>query len=104
MAEGDVPSGSRVSALTKVSCDQPHRAEVYALLIMPDDRYPGRTVIDAYIAKSEAELASYSTMAVKNPTIGIEVWYPRPKTWDNGDRVVAYIATTADSRIGSIKG
>jgi hypothetical protein len=100
----EYPSGSRISSLNKVSCGQPHRAEVCALLIAPDGPYPGRAAMDGYISKCGAELASYSPTAVKDPTIDMHALFPTPKTWDKGDRVVACIATTADSRTGSIKG
>jgi Septum formation/Domain of unknown function (DUF4190) len=100
----DVPSSSRVASLNKVSCDQPHRGEVYALLTMPDGPYPGQTAMDTYKYRCEPELASYSPMAVKDPAIGTFVLYPSPETWDHGDRAVACIATVANSRTGSIRG
>jgi Septum formation len=100
----DVPTSSRVASLNKVSCDQPHRGEVYAVLTMPDGPYPGQTAMDEYKYKCEPELATYSPMAVTNPAIGTYVLYPSPETWDKGDRAVACIATVETRRTGSIKG
>ena len=38
----DIPDSSRVLYVKSVSCDQPHKGEVFAVLPLPDGGFPGR--------------------------------------------------------------
>ena len=100
----DVPNGTLVQTVPKVSCDQPHAGEAYAVLTMPDGNYPGQSAINEWQNKCPGELESYSANAVNDESIGVFVLYPTAETWAQGDRAIVCIATTDDKRTGSLKG
>jgi hypothetical protein len=99
----EIPNSSRVYSLNKVTCDQPHKGEVYAVLTMPDGDYPGQATIDEFKHKCGPALQSYSSTAMEDPAIGMYVLYPTPETWVAGDRIVTCIATSDTPRSGSVK-
>jgi hypothetical protein len=100
----EIPDSSRVYSLNKVSCDKPHKGEVYAVLTMPGGDYPGQSAIDEFKHKCGPELESYAPAAMEDPSIGVYVLYPTPETWVTGDHVVTCIATADPPRSGSVKG
>jgi putative regulator of septum formation/uncharacterized protein DUF4190 len=96
---------STVKTLPKVSCDKPHEGEVYALLPVSGDTFPGQTALrDEYGKKCESALGTYSPKAAADSAYQIYVLYPTQQTWDQGDRRVACLTITQDRRTGSVKG
>jgi Septum formation len=99
----EVQESTRVLSVRTVTCDQPHKGEVYAVLAMPDGDYPGQSTIDEYKDKCSPELLKYSPSALADPAIGVYVLYPSPETWEQGDHAVTCIATSDTPRTGSVK-
>jgi len=94
-----------VKTLPKVSCDKPHEGEVYALLQVSGDTFPGQTALrDEYGKQCESALSTYSSKAATDDAYQIYVLYPTQQTWDQGDRRVACLTITQDKRTGSVKG
>lgn len=100
----DIPDDARVLTLPTVDCAQPHGAEVFAVLTMPDGDYPGQQSIDEVQNQCPDELTAYAPNVTIDDSIGIYVLYPTPQTWDAGDRAVTCIATLTPKRSGSLKG
>jgi Domain of unknown function (DUF4190)/Septum formation len=96
---------ARVEWLPKVSCDEPHEGEVYALLPVSGDTFPGQARLDdEYEKKCVTELDTYSRNASADPAYQIYVLYPTQETWDQGHRrVVTCLTSTSDKRTGSVK-
>src|ERR1700758_689309 len=96
---------ANVKTLPKVSCDKPHEGEVYALLQVSGDTFPGQTALrDEYEKQCESALGTYSPKAAADSAYQIYVLYPTQQTWDKGDRHVACLTITTDKRTGSVKG
>jgi Septum formation/Domain of unknown function (DUF4190) len=96
---------ANVKTLPKVSCDKPHEGEVYALLQVSGDTFPGQTALrDEYDKQCESALGTYSPKAAADSAYQIYVLYPTQQTWDKGDRRVACLTITTDKRTGSVKG
>jgi hypothetical protein len=99
----ETPSGTdnKIGRLPKVSCDEPHQSEVYAILSVSGDRYPGISVLQSkYPLQCRQALVTYA----KDPlSIDIFVIYPSQETWDNGNRDVMCLTKTDDKRTGSVK-
>ena len=94
----------QVLRLPKVACDQPHEGEVYALVRVVTDDFPGQSILESeYRDRCVPALAVYSPGAATDPDVQISVLYPTRGTWDQGDRDVVCIAVTEDKRTGSIK-
>jgi hypothetical protein len=102
--EQNPANGSTVSQLPRVACDKPHEGEVFALLPVPGDTFPGEsTIMREYQGKCLDALQSYSPTAAEDPDIRNFVLYPTQGSWDRGDRQVACIAITTEKRSTSIK-
>ncbi|MGZ4513636.1 MAG: septum formation family protein [Mycobacterium sp.] len=101
----DAPAdGANVTRLPKVSCDEPHEGEVYAMIRVSGDTFPGQTAMQSeYEQRCMSALESYAPDAANDPGISGFLLYPSQETWDRGDRDVACIAITTDKRTGSIK-
>lgn len=100
----EIPEGDVVSRLETIDCGQPHAGEVFALLMVPDGEFPGRSVIDTYAEQCAPELAVYSPSSTTDDSVQLWVLYPTAETWADGDRAVTCIATLNPPRSGSIKG
>lgn len=100
----DVPTGTRVSSLNTTGCDQPHAAEIVAVLTMPDGSFPAESVLKRYKDKCRDALSSYSSTAMQDPNVDLAVMPPSEQSWAHGDRAMVCIATFSTKRTGSIKG
>jgi hypothetical protein len=100
----EIPGDTRVLTVKTIDCAEPHAGEVFAVLQMPGDEFPGQSAIDTYADKCSPELASYSPEAMTDDSIQLYVLYPTAETWDQGDRAVTCIATLDPPRSGSIQG
>ena len=96
--------GATVKTMPKVSCDKPHEDEVFALLPVSGDTFPGQaTLQNQYEKKCVTALATYSPKAAADSAYQIFILYPTQQTWDQGDRHVACLTITEDKRTGSVK-
>jgi Domain of unknown function (DUF4190)/Septum formation len=100
----DVPTGTRVSSLNTTGCEQPHAAEIVAVLTMPDGPFPAEAVLKDYKDKCRDSLSSYSSTAMQDPNVDLAVMPPSEESWRHGDRAMVCIATFTTKRTGSIKG
>jgi Domain of unknown function (DUF4190)/Septum formation len=96
--------GATVSRLSRVSCDEPHEGEVYAMIRVSGDTFPGQPAMRReYQPRCLSALESYAPDAAYDPSVDNFILYPSQETWDRGDRDVACIAITKDKPTGSIK-
>ncbi|MGQ0467566.1 MAG: septum formation family protein [Sporichthyaceae bacterium] len=98
----ELPSGSRVITMSVVDCDQPHLAEVYAVLEMPSGAFPGGAAVETFSQKCDPALENYAPKAHADEAVGIYTLYPTRTSWSLGDRVVTCIATLETAQTGSI--
>jgi hypothetical protein len=102
--ESTPSDNARVTTLPKVSCDKPHQGEVYAVMPVSGDKFPGEAALRSQFHQPcLSALESYAPGAVDDNTIDVFVLYPSQETWDHGDRDVACMAITNDKRTGSLK-
>lgn len=100
----EIPGDTRVLTVKTIECAEPHAGEVFAVLQMSGDEFPGQAAIDTYADKCSPELANYSPSAMTDDSVQLYVLYPTAETWEQGDRAVTCIATLDPPRSGSIKG
>lgn len=100
----EIPGDTRVLTVKTIDCAEPHAGEVFAVLQMPGDDFPGQAAIDTYADKCSPELATYSPSAMTDDSVQLYVLYPTAETWEQGDRAVTCIATLDPPRSGSLKG
>ena len=98
----DIPDSSRVLYVKSVSCDQPHKGEVFAVLPLPEGNFPGDAAVVKYADKCAPALADYAPDANSESGIQLFVLYPTADSWQRGDRSVTCIATSKNPRTGKI--
>ncbi|MGH3580629.1 MAG: septum formation family protein [Mycobacterium sp.] len=100
----ELPSDSSLVASVKtVECAEPHKGEVFAVITVPGNDFPGQAKIVGYQDKCQPALQTYSSAAMDDPEVGMFVLYPTEASWKRGDRALTCIATTDDPRSGSLK-
>jgi hypothetical protein len=98
------PDNAKIDTLPKVACSKPHEAEVYALLPVSGDSFPGQAAMERdYKDRCETALSAYSPKAAADSSVRMYVIFPSQETWDRGHRDVACMAITDDKRTGSLK-
>ena len=106
VAEGDclkeLPASGLVLTVDTVSCDEPHKGEIFSVLTMPEGDFPGTFAIEEYQNKCGPELDKYSPGAMEDPDVGLFVLYPSEDSWKQGDRAVTCIATSDSPRTGPL--
>jgi hypothetical protein len=107
VGEGDclkeLPASGLVLTVDTVSCDEPHKGEIFSVLTMPEGDFPGTSAIEEYQNKCGPELDKYSPGAMEDPDVGLFVLYPSEDSWKQGDRAVTCIATSDSPRTGPLK-
>ncbi|WP_249383685.1 septum formation family protein, partial [Mycobacterium sp. DBP42] len=98
----EIPDSSRVLYVKTVSCDQPHKGEVFAVLALPDGDFPGDPAVVKYADKCAPALARYAPDANSESGIQLFVLYPTADSWQRGDRTVTCIATSKNPRTGKV--
>ncbi len=99
---GDIPDSSRVLYVHTVTCDQPHKGEVFSVLTMPDGDFPGDAAVMKYTDQCRPALTDYAPNAANETAIKLFVLYPTSDSWQRGDRAVTCIATSDNPRTGKL--
>ncbi len=87
----------------RVSCDQPHSDEVFAVLSL--SHFPDSQSDDAELTKRcQAELAKYSPSASHDPSVQVDLWGPGTDWKYMDNHTTACAAHFTPNRVGSIKG
>ena len=88
----------------EVSCDQPHRVEVFAVFDVPGDDYPGAAVLKSYLDRCSNEIAQYAGAQQDLSGFDVEDARPSDETWAAGDRTVKCLAVADNAVTGSLQG
>jgi hypothetical protein len=99
----EIPGTTTVSSIKVVTCDTPHKGEVYSVITVPGEDFPGHSVIATFQDRCEPALAAFAPDAMTDPEVGLYVLYPTEDSWRQGDRTVTCIATSDTAVTGSIK-
>lgn len=107
MAVGDClnePSGTQVSEVEFVPCDQPHDYEVYAELELPAGDYP--TDVDAQAETYCTEqFTSFVGVSFDESTLSLTYFTPTMDSWGEGDHLVScIIVDPAGQTTGTLAG
>ncbi|MBO9522202.1 MAG: DUF4190 domain-containing protein [Nocardioidaceae bacterium] len=87
-----------------VPCAEPHRGEVYAVVQLPGVEYPSEATFDKQSGqRCSNQLKKIAPAAFRDPKVDIFYVYPLERSWAAGDHEVTCIATTTETRTGSIK-
>lgn len=84
-----------------IPCDQPHKVEVFAVITLPGNQFPGDNA-DKFLDRCNSEFARYA--AEDTASVDIEALHPTAQTWDEGVRTVKCLAFSNEPITGSVKG
>lgn len=98
----EIPDSSRVLYVQTVTCDQPHKGEVFSVMQMPDGDFPGEAAVLEFTDRCAPALKRYAPAAADDPAIRTLVLYPTADSWQRGDHTVTCIATSENSRTGEL--
>lgn len=98
----DLPYSSHVASVSKIDCDRPHRGEVYEVVPVAGERFPGDETMDNYANKCGPALDRYAPAAANDSAYSMFYLHPTRETWKIGDRTITCVVTTEDKRTGSV--
>ena len=99
----DIPENDRVQFVKTVTCDQPHKGEVFEVLTMPDGAFPGDAAVSTFTDKCGPALSAHAPKAAADAAVSLFVLYPTADSWAKGDHTVTCIATTKAPRTGKVE-
>jgi hypothetical protein len=92
---------------TTLPCSQPHGAEVYGIVAVPYQRFPGATALDEFARGAcQALFDDYLGIAYEQTMLGFKPLPPVAADWNAGVRTVACVLPPfpADAVEGSMRG
>lgn len=100
----DLPadSATTLSRAALVPCDQPHIGEVFAVIPVPGDTFPGEAQLTSQGDACDPKLVSYVPGLPDDFTYDLSYIYPTAQTWADGDRSLVCILRTDQPRAGSL--
>jgi hypothetical protein len=99
-----------VEAVESVPCDEPHEAEVYAVVDLPGGdsaAFPGEDSISRQADEvCFGRFEQYVGTAYEASTLAYSYYMPTSQSWDEGDREVACLASDYEGELitGSVRG
>jgi hypothetical protein len=93
-----------VTTFDSIDCDKPHDGEVFTIIKVGGDRYPGVKVVSGKGQRGcRARLRRQATpKAFRDRQLGYKFVYPTPESWKQDDREVTCLATFKKARTGKL--
>ncbi|MFZ3467562.1 septum formation family protein [Streptomyces sp. 4.24] len=99
--------GIAAPTVNTVPCDEPHKAEVYAVFTLPEGPFPGPKKIVALATEkctTTTALTDYVGDAELPDTLRIYFYGPHPSAWAFGDRdITCFVGDASGSSTGSVR-
>ncbi|MGR4883254.1 septum formation family protein [Streptomyces sp. LARHCF249] len=103
----EAEGGTEAASVTVVPCSEPHEAEVFAVIPLPDGPYPGdkKIVVIADEKCTGKALTDYVGKSAKLPkTLQIYHYTPQASNWALGNRdITCFLGDTSGSSTGSFR-
>ncbi|HET6211614.1 MAG TPA: septum formation family protein [Micromonosporaceae bacterium] len=107
---GDCVNGLRDSgtllSLPIVSCTEPHEGEVFAIITLAGDDWPGaQAAAEAAQSQCAESFLGYAPTAANDARLALYFLHPTERSWGQGNHSATCIATDpAGKRSGSVRG
>lgn len=87
--DASVPEGADLADIPQVECDQPHDSELFGIITVDDDSYPGADVL---IQKGQdgcqLRFGDFVGIDFRSSALDFHFYYPTPSSWSQGDRTI----------------
>jgi Septum formation len=93
-----------VTTFDSVDCDKRHDGEVYTIIKLTGEKYPGVKFVSGKGQRGcRARLRRQATpKAFANRGLGYKFVYPTPQSWNQDDREITCLATFTKARTGKL--
>ena len=104
--DASVPEGADLADIPQVSCDQPHDSELFGIITVDDETYPGADVL---IQKGQdgcqLRFGDFVGIDFRSSTLDFHFYYPTPSSWSQGDRTIYCMVVDPGLQVtGSLQG
>ncbi|KAA1425660.1 DUF4190 domain-containing protein [Nocardioides antri] len=106
----DIPTdgsdGEASATVTVVPCAQEHQAEVYHIITLESDDYPGQKALDRRSLDCYTAFKDYVGIAYRRSKLDFVMHFPSKMTWRFGDRTILCSLARPDAGkfTGSLRG
>lgn len=91
--DADIPLRSDMTDASRVSCDDPHDSELFAILGVEGSAFPGESEL---VAQGQSRCArafgDFVGTPFANSTLDFRFYYPTASSWAQGDRTIYCVA------------
>ena len=91
--DADIPLRSDMTDAPRVSCEDPHDAELFAILGVEGSAFPGESEL---VAQGQSRCArafgDFVGIPFANSTLDFRFYYPTASSWAQGDRTIYCVA------------
>jgi len=103
VADATVTTGD-VKTFDRIDCDKPHDGEVFTIIKLEGDKYPGLKAVSGKGQRGcRARLRRQATRkAFADRRLGYKFVYPTPQSWNQDVRAVTCLATFKKPRTGKL--
>ena len=91
--DADIPLRSDMTDAPRVSCDDPHDSELFAILGVEGSAFPGESELVAQgQSRCARALGDFVGIPFANSTLDFRFYYPTASSWAQGDRTIYCVA------------
>lgn len=91
--DADIPLRSDMTDVPRVSCEQPHDSELFAILGVEGSAFPGeRELVSQGQDRCARAFGDFIGIPFANSTLDFRFYYPTASSWAQGDRTIYCLA------------
>lgn len=91
--DADIPLRSDMTDAPRVSCEQPHDSELFAILGVEGSAFPGeRELVSQGQDRCARAFGDFIGIPFANSTLDFRFYYPTASSWAQGDRTIYCLA------------
>ena len=104
--DASVPEGADLADIPQVPCDEPHDSELFGIITIDDDTYPGADVlIDKGQNGCQLRFGDFVGIDFRSSALDFHFYYPTPSSWSQGDRTIYCMVVDPGLKVtGSLEG
>lgn len=87
--DADTPLGADLADVPRVPCTEPHDSELFAIVTVEGDSYPGADLlIDQGQTSCQEQFGEFVGIDFRSSLLDFHFYYPTPSSWSEGDRTI----------------